>query len=99
MGHTVLRLPPYHCIFNPIEHMWHQVKSKVRAENVSPTLSASVIKLIKTVINNIPAESWKNSVKHILKVEDSYIYIQNNIQPIVINLNDDSDSETELGLD
>ena len=21
MGHTVLRLPPYHCIFNPIEHV------------------------------------------------------------------------------
>ena len=48
MGHTVLRLPPYHCVFNPIEHMWHQVKSKVRAENVSPTLGASVIKLTKT---------------------------------------------------
>ncbi|KAJ8921244.1 hypothetical protein NQ315_013716 [Exocentrus adspersus] len=28
MGHTVLRLPPYFCIFNPIEHIWHKVKSR-----------------------------------------------------------------------
>lgn len=99
MGHTVLRLPPYHCIFNPIEHLWHQVKSNVRAENVTPTLSPSVINCIKNVINNIPVESWKNSVQHIVKIEDSYISIQNNIEPIVINLNDDSESETELDLE
>ena len=99
MGHTVLRLPPYHCIFNPIEHMWHQVKSQVRAENVSPTLSATVINLIKNIINSIPVESWKNSVQHIVKVEDSYIGIQNNIQSFIINLDDDSDSETELDLE
>lgn len=98
-GHNVLRLPPYHCMFNPIEHLWHQVKSKVRAENVTPTLSPSVINLIKNVINNVPIESWKNSVQHIIKIEDSYISIQNNINPIIINLNDDSDSETELDLD
>jgi transposase len=98
-GHTVLRLPPYHCMFNPIEHLWNQVKSKIRAENVTPTLSPSVINLIKNVITNIPVESWKNSVQHIIKIEDSYISIQNNINPIVINLNDDSDSETELDLD
>lgn len=24
-----------HCVFNPKEHMWHQVKSHVRVENVS----------------------------------------------------------------
>lgn len=94
LGHTVLRLPPYHCIFNPIEHLWHQVKSKIRTENVTPTLSPSVI----NVINNMPVESWKNSVQHVVKVEDSYIHIENNIEPIVINLND-SDSETELDLE
>ena len=41
MGHTVLRLPPYYCIFNPIEQMWHQLKSKVRSKNISPALSCS----------------------------------------------------------
>ncbi|KAJ8912841.1 hypothetical protein NQ315_007973 [Exocentrus adspersus] len=47
MGHTVLRLPPYYCIFNPIEHLWHQVKSRVRSENISPTLGSTVVDLVK----------------------------------------------------
>jgi hypothetical protein len=25
-GHEVLRLPPYHCMFNPIEMVWSQFK-------------------------------------------------------------------------
>lgn len=27
MGHQVLRLSPYHCIFNPIELIWAQSKT------------------------------------------------------------------------
>ncbi|MGH9701240.1 MAG: transposase [Candidatus Acidiferrales bacterium] len=96
-GHTVLRLPPYYCVFNPIELIWHQVKSRVRAQNVSPTLGVSVVELIKSVVSDIPSESWKNSIEHVKKVEDSYIYVHN-IEPLLISLGDDSDSETELGL-
>ena len=33
-GHLVLRLPPYHCCLNAIELVWHQLKSKVRRQNV-----------------------------------------------------------------
>lgn len=29
-GHKVLRLPPYHCMFNPIELIWAQIKSEVK---------------------------------------------------------------------
>jgi transposase len=28
-GHQVIRLPPYHCHFNPIELVWAQVKREV----------------------------------------------------------------------
>jgi transposase len=28
--HTVVRLPPYFCIFNPIELMWAQLKKRIR---------------------------------------------------------------------
>lgn len=28
-GHTVLRLPPYHPDFNPIENVWSQLKGYV----------------------------------------------------------------------
>lgn len=96
-GHTVLRLPPYYCVFNPIEFMWHKLKTKIRSENVTPTLSKSVVDLIRQNINyNDDTESWKNSTEHVIKVENSYLSLQNDIEPIVINLGEDSDSETEL---
>jgi len=34
-GHTVLRLPPYHCEFNPIELAWAMVKGYVKQENTT----------------------------------------------------------------
>ena len=99
MGHMVLRLPPYYCIFNPIEHMWHQVKSKVRAENTSPTLSASILSLIRKSIDSIPRESWKNSINHVIKVEDSYLSFSNNVQSFVINVDENgSDRDIDLNL-
>ena len=38
--HLVLRLPPYHCCLNAIELVWHQLKSKVRRQNVYADQSA-----------------------------------------------------------
>jgi transposase len=35
-GHTVLRLPPYYCIFNPIELIWGQLKRRIRRKNKYP---------------------------------------------------------------
>lgn len=32
-GHKVVRLPPYHCQYNPIELIWAQVKTYVAKKN------------------------------------------------------------------
>lgn len=32
-GHRVVRLPPYHCQYNPIELIWVQVKGYVSKRN------------------------------------------------------------------
>ena len=32
-GFVVVHLPPYHCIFNPIELIWAWIKGKVAKEN------------------------------------------------------------------
>lgn len=100
-GHTVLRLPPYYCIFNPIELIWHQLKSNIRRNNSSPTLNASVVELIKNEVKKISADSWKNCVQHVLKVENSYNCMITNVQPLIISLglDEDSDSDTELNFE
>jgi len=33
MGHEVVRLPLYHCQYNPIELIWAQVKTNVAEKN------------------------------------------------------------------
>ena len=46
-GHLVHRLPPYHCCLNAIELVWHQLKSKVRRQNVYADQPEKVLQLIK----------------------------------------------------
>lgn len=101
-GHTVLRLPPYYCVFNPIEQIWHELKSNVRRENTTPTLSTSVVELIQKHVNNISTDSWKNCLQHVIKVENSYLILSDSVQPLIITLGldeDNSDSETELNIE
>ena len=46
-GHTVLPLPSYHCVLNPIELVWSQLKHWVRKSNITPSLSSSVVEIIR----------------------------------------------------
>lgn len=78
--------------------MQHRVKSQVGTENVSSTLNSNVVKLIKNV-KNIIITVEKKSLQHIVSVVNSYMSIQSNIKPILINLDDDTDSEIELDLE
>lgn len=97
-GHCVLRLPPYYCIFNPIEQVWHQVKSGVRAVNTSPTISNSVLQLIRNSIQNVTSQNWKNYVEHAVKIEHSYFNLANSVPEIIINLESDNDSDSDIDL-
>jgi len=48
-GHTVLRLPPYFCIFNPIELLWGIIKCKLRKMNTDPFNTNNVCEIIRNV--------------------------------------------------
>lgn len=94
-GHTLLRLPPYYCIFNPIEMVWAAIKKRLRKCNNSPTLSAIVVDHIRQVVNDIDnTDLWKNCVRHVIEKENEYPTLSP-IAPIIIQLNNDSSSESE----
>lgn len=91
-NHDVLRLPPYHCIFNPIELIWAQLKENVRRKNKSPKFSENVVKLIKEEIGNISANLWRSAIDHVRKIETKYNDLPTMHPELIINVNIDEDS-------
>lgn len=90
---VVLRLPPYFCIFNPIELIWSDLKRGIRKFNNNPESSPAVIDIIRKQVDSITTEKWQNCIKHVANVELSYQTIPN--VNIVINVNNpDSESSS-----
>jgi transposase len=87
-GHTVLGLPPYYCVLNPIELVWSQLKHGIRKSNKTPHLSPTVIEVIREV-SKIIQNVWINCVNHVKKIEDSFLE-NNDFPEIIINVNDES---------
>lgn len=69
LGHTVLRLPPYHCDLNPIELAWGYIKNNIARHNVSYTLG-DVEKLLNNNLDQTSAELWQGFIEHTRKVEE-----------------------------
>jgi transposase len=93
-GCEVLRLPPYYCVLNPIELIWSQLKHNVRKSNSTPNLGSSVVNLIRRKCDKINANIWQNCVEHVINVENSFLS-KRPFPEIIINVNDESDSEEE----
>ncbi|XP_045456911.1 uncharacterized protein LOC123666943 [Melitaea cinxia] len=107
-GHNVIRLPPYHCQYNPIELIWAQVKGYAARSNITPPFTANkMLQLLNTAVKNVSAEDWKKEVTKCRKLmeEDWERDVRfDNIcdQEFIINLKDcssdfESDSEIDLG--
>lgn len=72
-GHEILRLPPYHCTFNPIELIWAQVKHQIRQNNSNSNQTIlRVEEITKEAINRVTPDNWKQCMKHTRAVEDKY---------------------------
>ncbi|KAJ3655779.1 hypothetical protein Zmor_014892 [Zophobas morio] len=91
-GFRVIRLPPYHCIFNPIELIWSQMKNNIRRNNTAPKFSSATINIIREEASKITAETWANCVRHSIK-EDQYR--ARLINPLIINLEESSDDDSD----
>lgn len=93
-GHEVLRLPPYHCEFNPIELIWAQLKRNVRKNNTSPKFSSNTITLIREEARKIPISSWKKCVNHVIKVEE--FFRKQLVPELIISVNEDSSDDEDI---
>jgi transposase len=60
MGHKIVRLPPYHCCFNPIELVWATLKRNIRNNNTNSKFSVETITLIENEVNKIDHTLWSN---------------------------------------
>ncbi|XP_072398350.1 uncharacterized protein [Diabrotica undecimpunctata] len=98
-GHNVLRLPPYFCIFNPIELIWGQVKKRIRRKNSFPKFDAKVVDLIRYELSEITSADWKKAVNRVVKVENEYRRLGqlfSNSGQLIINLVDSDDDRARL---
>jgi transposase len=75
-GFRVLRLPPYHCVLNPIEIAWSQAKYWTRKLNATPGINESVVETLTKVFDDITPAYWKKIVDHVKReVEPRFINI------------------------
>jgi hypothetical protein len=97
----ILRLPPYHCFFNPIEMAWSVVKGHVAKKNSSEKV-ANKLELVKELLNDtlnaIQKETLVNWVRYTRDKEEQYHNTDsvqvNRVEPLVIP-NDDDDSDDD----
>lgn len=69
MGHEVVRLPPYHCEYNPIELIWAQVKGQVAAKNFTFKMK-NVEDLVNKALDDVTMTDWKKCSDHCNKIQE-----------------------------
>lgn len=98
MGHEVVRLPPYHCQYNPIELIWAQVKGEVAKKN-STFKMADVEVLVNNALDAITKEAWAKCGEHCNKLQDEDFVKEGLrdeiLEPIILTINPDDSSTDE----
>ena len=94
-GHRVVRLPPYHCQYNPIELIWAHVKKNIAQKNNYKMVDLKL--LVKQCLEEVTPRLWMNVVQHtdelLAKDAELDVVVDHNIEPIVINTADDTSDE------
>lgn len=98
-GHTVVRLPPYHCDLNPIELIWAIAKKEVSAHNVG---TRDVKLLMEEAFSSITAENWKSCCQHVKKIEKDYFErgrtLYKDVDDLIIRVGSDTSSDSDIQL-
>ncbi|KAF0768218.1 Uncharacterized protein FWK35_00014617, partial [Aphis craccivora] len=98
-GHEVIRLPPYHCQYNPIELIWAQVKSRV-AKNNNTFKMVDIERLTHEALDAVTKEDWEKCVRHAEQLQEldnqKEILRDTLMEPIILTIMpDDSDFSDE----
>lgn len=97
-GHEVLRLPPYHCEFNPIELVWSKVKGYVASKNKHFTLP-EIEQLLPKALASVTQQDWQNCCAHVERVEaeawERDIIADSDIEPVIFSVGDSSSSSSD----
>jgi hypothetical protein len=93
-NHDIFLFDYRHITVSLIPSNWSTPRKAIRRNNQSPTLSANVVDLIWKEVNNIMPELWKNSINHIIGVEN--FYVAPNIQQLIFQDDGDDNDESNL---
>jgi transposase len=90
--HKVLRLPPYHCQFNPIELIWGITKNYYdRHIGRDGYAENNVVEMWEEALRQITPEMWRNSVRHtedkIKEWWDREQLLEDHVQPLIFVAN------------
>ncbi|CAH2097945.1 unnamed protein product [Euphydryas editha] len=101
-GHTVIRIPPYHCQYNAIELIWAQIKGKAARNNTTPPFTANkMMQLLNNACNEVTPENWASVVERTRKIImsdwDRDVTIDSiKEQELIIHVTEDSSDESSV---
>ena len=99
-GLEVVRLPPYHCQFNPIELAWSFLKGYVGKHNTDGKMESVERLFAESRRACSGREMWAGWERHVVKLEQQQWEADNKITEIerfiiVANVDDDTDDEED----
>lgn len=98
-GHSVLRLPPYHCEYNPIELVWGISKAYYDKNIVKYSgTDEEVVSLWQEALEQVTTEKWNNCVTHTEKlIREAYEkeVVMDEVLPLFISVNDSESSSSD----
>lgn len=97
-GHEVLRLPPYHCVLNPIELLWGCQKAMIRNEKTTRTVKEA-LQSCRKWFAEIPKDDLRAYFDHVQREEERFWKIDGltdfTVPPLIIPLFDDDSDDSE----
>lgn len=99
-GHEVLRLPLHHNHLNPMELVWHQVKSEIKRKSSQANQTVETVEeLIKDAIGRVTAKDWMMYMCRTREIEEEYKHkdtaVDHMLETLTTNLDEPSTDEED----